>query len=56
VRLRRKPFPLVAVVISVQTLRMHAESPTRPHSIDWLGESSILLEMNPLSWDIILTT
>jgi hypothetical protein len=56
VKLKRKPFPLVAIVITTETLGTHVESPIRPRSINWLGNRSILVEMNPLSWDLILTT
>jgi hypothetical protein len=51
-RRKKKAFPLAAVVVS-------AENPIPNRNQDvihWLGGSALLVEMNSLSWDIILTT
>ncbi len=50
---RKKPFPLVAVVVTTGT-PMTQPGRGRP-VIGWLGKQALLAEMNPLSWDIILT-
>jgi hypothetical protein len=54
VRKRNKLFPLVAVVVATRT------DGTRPGQgvscVHWLGKQALLAEMNPLSWDLILTT
>jgi len=49
---RKKPFPLAAVVVTTASM----PQPDRGRAvIDWLGRQALLAEMNPLSWDIILT-
>jgi hypothetical protein len=51
---RKKPFPLVAVVITTDN---PITQPSHGHSvISWFGKQALLAEMNPQSWDIILTT
>jgi hypothetical protein len=52
-RNREKRFPLLAVVIETGALALKPGSGVR--AVRWLGRPALLAEMNPLSWDIILT-
>jgi hypothetical protein len=54
IRKRNKPFPLVAVVVA--TRADEARPGQEVSAIRWLGKQARLAEMNPLSWDLILTT
>jgi hypothetical protein len=56
VRSRRKLFPLVAVIVTVANLSGPARASSRSRPIQWLDQGAVLAEMNPLSWDLILTT
>ena len=53
-RRRKKLFPLAAVVVETDALTLNPAPGTR--LIRWLGKPSALVETNPMSWDIILTT
>jgi hypothetical protein len=53
-RRRKKLFPLAAVIVETGTLTPHSGRGTR--LIRWRGKPSALVETNPMSWDIILTT
>jgi hypothetical protein len=50
----KKSFPLVAVVVSTEALL--AQPDRECAVIEWFGRQAILAKMNPLSWDIILTS
>jgi hypothetical protein len=51
---RRKTFPLVAVLVKTTS---SDDWPQGDHTvIPWFGQPALLCEMNPLSWDMLLTT